>query len=154
LKRSEQPEHSMVVAMKRMNKAKKIYIIMGIALPIAFSVIVLALISENYLFAGIIGVASATWGALAFYLSRESQKCIEQNRDHLVMAETPRNLRRKRLAESANLFILLIAVIFLVMAVIFNSRLYFVLVAVWWILIHASEIIFVSIITDKSLYTK
>jgi uncharacterized membrane protein len=127
----------------------KLYILVGITLPLAVSTIVLALAAGNLVFAGVFVVASGSWSAFALYLARKLSRRNETDKAHRIMEETPPHRRRNRFFKISSLLILIVAIAMLIMVIIYSRPLYFALAALWWILVNGSEFVFVSVITGE-----
>jgi len=135
--------------LKRMSKAHKLYILVGITLPLAVSTIVLASREGYLLIACTFGIASVSWSILALYSAWKFSERQKTDNTHRTAEVTPRYRRLMLLEKTSCLLLLLSAVALLFIVIIGGSRLYLALGASWWIMVSGGHLFYVSLVPDK-----
>ncbi len=123
-------------------------------MPLAVLTIVSALRQGYLLSAGTFGVASASWSVFALYSAWKFSRRQETDKPHRTAEETPRHRRWMGFVKTTCLLILSVVVIRLVTVMVYGSPLHSALAALWWIIVYGSEFIFVSLLTDESVYNR
>ncbi len=132
-----------------MSKASKLYILVGVTLPLAVSTVVLTLVAGNLQLAATFTAVSASWSAYALYLARKFSSRQKIDKTHYTAEKTPQNRSLMRFEKIACLIILPIAIALLVGVIIYGAQLHFALGALWWIITSAGQLFYVSIVPDE-----
>ncbi len=130
-------------------KARKLYILVGITLPLAVPKIVLAWAEGNLRSAVPFFALSASWSIFVVYsawrLSRQERKDKAYH-----TAEVAHQHRRLIIFEKiVSIIVLIGATALLVGAIISHSHLHFILGALWWIITSGGQLFYVSIMPDE-----
>lgn len=124
-------------------RAKGIYILVGISLPVAISSIVLAWAEGDLKSASTYAIMSLSWSAFALYSAWKLTNRQQPDNKHYANKGAT---RRKRLFEKIISWIILpFAIAWLIGVIIYGPHLYFALRAIWWIIISAGQLFYVSI---------
>ena len=132
-----------------MSQAHKLYILVGITLPLAVLTIVLALREGDLSSVGTFGVASAGWSVFALYSAWNFSERQKTGKTHHAIEVTPRHRRLMLLEKAFCLLFLLSAVALLFIVIIGDSRLYLVLRASWLIMVSGGHLFYVSLVPDE-----
>jgi len=135
--------------LKRMSKAHKLYILVGITLPLAVSTIVLSSREGYVLIACTFGVASVSWSVLALYSAWKFSKRQKTDNTHRMAEVTLRHRHLMLFEKISCLLLILSAVALLFIVIIGGSRLYLALGASWWIIVSGGHLFYVSLVPNK-----
>ena len=131
---------------KHVSNARRLYILVGITLPLAILTIVLASREGYQLIAGTFGVASASWSIFALYSAWKFSERQKTDNTYRTAEVTPRHRRLVLLEKTSCLLLLLSAVALLFIVIIGGSRLYLALGASWWIMVSSGHLFYVSLL--------
>lgn len=131
------------------SQERRLYILVGITLPLAVLTIALLLREGNLSNAVTFSVASASWSVFALYSAWKFSRRQKTDKKHHAAEVTPRHRRSMLLEKTICPLFLLSTTALLFRVIISGSPLYLALGPVWWIIVSSGHLFYVSLVPDK-----
>ena len=134
---------------KRMSKARKLYILVVIAIPIAAAAVILAWAGGYLRNAVLCGASSSAWSVGALIMA---WKLSRRRKSHKIHHAAKRTTRRRHMIVLERIFWLLMlagGATGLAKALISDAPLHLALEAMWLMIIGGGHLLFVNVMTDE-----
>ncbi len=134
----------------RMSQARKLYILVGVVIPLAIVAVVSAWAEGNIRTVIAMLIVSVGWSVGVFSVAREIKRYVKPSKTYHADKVTPHLRRIIPLIERIFwLLILIVCVVFLVITLVKDRPLYVILEIVLIIIISGGHLLFVSLVPDE-----